>query len=147
MEDDLVNAFPTIMRQVFNKAGLKTPFLDEYVDDRERLFKELCAESSLDRACIKKMFLVSLHGGDYERASGVRLPFLQEFQRELESRTKLLLQDPRFAQISVAAKKSKNYVGRAVALISQVNERKIMQAKTIFTDVFCLWQRTCLTGT
>jgi hypothetical protein len=65
VEDDLVNAFPTIMRQVFNKAGLKTPFLDEYVDQRERVFKELCADSSLDRARIKQMFLRSLHGGDY----------------------------------------------------------------------------------
>ena len=50
VEDDLVNAFPTIMRQVFNQSGLslKTPFLDQYVEDRDQLFKDLCT-SSLDR--------------------------------------------------------------------------------------------------
>ena len=62
VEDDLVNAFQTIMRQVFNKAGLKTPFLGEYVDNRERVLQVLGTESSLDRGRIKELFLISMHG-------------------------------------------------------------------------------------
>jgi hypothetical protein len=64
VEDDLVNAFPTIMSQVFKQAGIKTPFLDEYVSRRESLFQEICTPS-LSRECVKSLFLTSLHGGNY----------------------------------------------------------------------------------
>ena len=55
VEDDLVNAFPTIMSQVFKRSGLKTPFLDEYVTRREGLFKEICTPS-LTRLRVKSLF-------------------------------------------------------------------------------------------
>ena len=144
VEDDLVNAFPTIMRQVFHEAGLNTPFLDEYVDQREKIFKVLGEESSLDRSCIKKLFIISLHGGNYRSVTRTHLPFLQKFQEELRSRTTSLLQDPRFADIKALAGTSKNVLGRAVSLISQQNERKIMQAKTTFTERFLRVGSDCL---
>ena len=55
VEDDLVNSFPTIMSQVFKQAGLKTPFLDDYVGRREELFQELCTPA-LDRVTLKGFF-------------------------------------------------------------------------------------------
>ena len=38
VEDDMVNSFPTIMHQLFNRLGLCTPFLTTYVNERELLF-------------------------------------------------------------------------------------------------------------
>lgn len=47
----------------------------------------------------------------------------------------VLLRDPRFAEINtLALAKPRNPLGRAIALICQRNERKIMQAKAEFTE-------------
>ena len=40
-EDDIVNAYPTIMSQVFQRHELACPFLLKYVQDREGMFEEL----------------------------------------------------------------------------------------------------------
>jgi hypothetical protein len=134
VEDDIVNAFPTIMKQVFNQLGLKTPQLDRYVEDREVVFDEL-SSGSLDRGRIKGLFIRCLHGGDYFSEAGVYLRVLDRFQREVRSSMQVLLRDPRFAEINtLALANPENPVGRAIALICQRNERKIMQAKTEFTE-------------
>ena len=59
---------------------------------------------------------------------------MDHFQQELKRCTELLLQNPRYAEVGALAKSSKNVLGRAIALICQQNERKIMQAKTTFTE-------------
>src|SRR3954465_6206984 len=125
MEDDLVNAFPTIMSQVFNQAGLKAPFLDDYVSRREELFQELCTPA-LDRDALKGLFLTSLHGGNYRYVAKGPLPFLEQFQKEVRFCTQELLKSPCYADIKARAGRKKNVLGSAIALISQVNESKIM---------------------
>ena len=103
VEDDLENAFPTIMAQVFKQAGLKTHFLDDYVARREDLFQELCT-SSLNRDKLKNLFLVSLRGGNYRHHAGCRVPFLEQFQQELRTCTQLLLEVPEYSHIKAIAK-------------------------------------------
>jgi hypothetical protein len=57
VEDDIVNAFPTIMSQVFQSAGLYCPYLVDYVARREELFQELCTPR-LNRDQLKNFFFV-----------------------------------------------------------------------------------------
>jgi hypothetical protein len=78
VEDDIVNAFPAIMKQVFNQLGLRTPFLDRYVEDRDGVFEEL-SSGSLDRRRIKELFIMCLHGGDCFEKAGAYLHFLHRF--------------------------------------------------------------------
>ena len=41
-EDDIVNAYPTIMLQVFMREGLSCPYLFRYVHEREDVFAFYC---------------------------------------------------------------------------------------------------------
>ena len=38
VEDDMSNAFPTILNQLFIRAGLSTPNLTNYVNNREEIY-------------------------------------------------------------------------------------------------------------
>ena len=133
VEDDLVNAFPTILSQVFKQAGLKTPFLDEYVARREELFQELRL-TGLERDGVKVLFLLSLHGGNYRRSTDCIVPFLQQFQAEVRSCAQLLLALPAYADIKARVAEHRNPIGSAIGLIAQLGESKIMAAKTVFTE-------------
>ena len=122
VEDDLVNAFPTIMSQVFKRAGLKTPFLDDYVTKREELV-QILGSPALTRDALKSLFLVSLHGGNYRCETRCIVPFLEQFQSELRTCTKFLLAAPEYAEIKALADKQNN----PLALCSRVGfsaERK-----------------------
>ena len=75
-----------------------------------------------------------LHGGDYFEKAGVYLQFLHRFRCEIRSAMQVLLRNPRFAEINTLSLANvENPLGRAIALICQRNERKIMQTKTEFT--------------
>ena len=137
VEDDLVNAFPTILCQVFKQTGLQTPFLDEYVARREELFQELCSPPALDRDAVKHLFLISLHGGNYRNMTECMVPFLEQFQCELRSCTRILLESPCYADFKARAATHTNSLGSAIGLIAQLHESKIMAAKTVFTEERC----------
>ena len=121
VEDDLVNAFPTIMSQVFKRAGLKTPFLDDYVTKREELF-QILGSPALTRDALKSLFLVSLHGGNYRCETRCIVPFLEQFQSELRTCTKFLLAAPEYADIK--AKHDNSPLGSAVGLVSQLKRKQ-----------------------
>ena len=98
----MVNAFPTIMSQVFKQARLSSPFLDEYVAKREEVFK-VHETDTLTRDVLKNLFLVSLHGGNYFPKIGVFVPFLDRFQLELKSCTRKLVHTPKYSYLKYLA--------------------------------------------
>ena len=108
-----MNAFPTIMGQVFKQAGLQTPFLDEYVTSREQIFKDNCTDT-LTRDVLKKLFITSLHGGDYFHEAKLYVPFLHRFQFELKSCTRKLLEGESYSHL----KRKRNYLGSAILDLS-----------------------------
>ena len=83
---------------------------------------------------VKSLFLISFHAGNYRYKAKVTLPFLEQFQREMKTCTELLLLDPCFAAVKTLVQHKSNPLGSAIALISQLNESKIMAAKTVFTE-------------
>ena len=128
-----MNAWTTVMSQVFKQAGLKAPFLDEYVARREELFQELCTPTR-NKAAVKVLFLIAFHAGNYRYKAKVTIPFLEQFQREMKTCAELLLLDPCFASVRALVENKSNPLGSAITLISQLNESKVMAAKTVFTE-------------
>ena len=116
-----MNAFPTIMSQVFKQAGLPSPFLDEYVTRHEEVFEEFCT-GTLTRSVLKKLFLVSLHGGNYFHHVQLHVPFLDCFQRELKSCTRKLLDKGTYTYLKQITGEKGN-LGSAIAMMSQADER------------------------
>ena len=136
VEDDIVNAFPTILNQVFKRNGLSTPFLTAYISDREHLLLEN-SSPSLPREALKKLFLISLHFGDYlSNNAFAPIHFLSCFQSEIRSNAKALLLNPVFASLYSRALSlnKRNALGTLVSWICQRAESEIMQAKTEFTE-------------
>ena len=97
-----MNAFPTIMNQIFNQAGIDTPFLNDYVSKREELFQ--VRTPFLDRAMLKRLFLTSLHLGNYRHLARCQVPFLDLFQREVKLSMQQLLNDQRFKAMTKGKK-------------------------------------------
>ena len=81
-EDDLDNSFPTIINQVFQQTGCKTPCLTTYINQREQLFQDF-TNSSLSRKELNQLFLISLFLGDYlSQNDFTPIHFLSSFQRD-----------------------------------------------------------------
>ena len=80
---------------------------------------------------------MGLHGGDYFHHTNFRVPFLDVFQRQLQSCTRKLLGTKSYAYLKHIAAEKRNRLGSAIALISQAIESKIMAAKTVFTERSC----------
>jgi hypothetical protein len=138
VEDDMVNSFPVIMNQVFKRNGLFTPFLTSYIEDRDLLLRDH-ASPTLPRDAVKKLFLISLHLGDYMCHNDyVPIHFLSRFQNEIKSNAKCLLKTPDYASLhSLAVSlKRRNPLGTMISWICQRAESEIMQAKTEFTERF-----------
>jgi len=100
---------------------------------REELFQEL-RSPTLDRDALKGLFLLSLHGGNYRKVDECIVPFLEQFQSELRSCTRVLLASPRYADFKARVANHRNPLGSAIGLIAQLNESKVMAAKTAFTE-------------
>jgi hypothetical protein len=99
----------------------------------EENFKEFCTGTFV----LKELFLVSLHGGDYFHHVQLHVPFLDCFQRELKACTRKLLDRGTYTYLKQITGEKRNFLGSAIASISQANESKIMAAKTVFTERSC----------
>ena len=132
VEDDIVNTFPTLLNQIFIRLGQPSPLLAAYVEDREQLFKDI-ADHSLPRDEVKRLFLVSLHLGDYlYHTKGFVIQFLTRLQAELKRSARVLAESPAYASLYDLAKteEKSNPLATLVSWVCQIEERKIMQAKT-----------------
>jgi hypothetical protein len=135
----MVNAFPTIMNQIFKRNGLSTPFLSSYIEDREHILRENSSRL-LSRQELKKLFLISLHLGDYLYNNDLTpIHFLSRFQTEIKSNAKSLLSNPFFSSLHDRALSlnKRNPLGTMISWVCQRAESEIMQAKTEYTERHC----------
>jgi hypothetical protein len=65
---DIKNAFPTILVQLAEQAGLQAPLLRAYVDHREDCINSVCAELGVSFKQVKNAVLIAMHGGNYKQA-------------------------------------------------------------------------------
>ena len=59
---DMVNAHPTFFLQICQKRGLDTPFLSEYINNRNIIFEKLI-NNKFNRDYVKAMLLAAINGG------------------------------------------------------------------------------------
>ena len=138
----MVNSFPVILQQVFHKAGLRTPQLDRYIREREKLFAEILTQHpTLTREKLKTLFLCALHMGNYlNHDGGLTLTALSQFSAEVRSCAALLLRRPEFAGLVTLAKTKKESKGgfvngTLIGWICQIEESRIMNAKSVYTEI------------
>jgi hypothetical protein len=63
---DIDNCYPTVLLQVSNRNGIKTPVLRRYVEEREQIIGTLLTKyPRLNRERVKNAFIVSMHNGNY----------------------------------------------------------------------------------
>ena len=137
-EDDMDNSFPTIMNQVFQQTGCKSPCLTTYINQREQLFQDF-TNSSLSRKELKQLFLISLFLGDYlSHNDFTPIHFLSSFQREIRANARSLLKNPLYATIHAQAvsQGKPNPLSSTISWVCQIEESKIMKAKVDFTERF-----------
>src|SRR6185437_6794639 len=135
-EDDMVNSFPTILCQIFRNAGLSTRYLKAYVETRDQVFEDSITPS-LKRDGLKRLFLASLHLGDYLPLNDhIPIPFLSSFQAEVKANAASLLTKPEYEVMWERAKSQskKRPMSSIIAWICQREESRIMKAKTAFTE-------------
>src|SRR6185312_15466452 len=101
------------------------------------LFSRLSAPG-LSRVELKKLFLLTLHMGNYLNHNGnVEVEFLSEFRSEVRKCASRLSKRPEYLELAALAReRSHNPLGTTIAWICQIEESKVMQAKTIFTEQY-----------
>lgn len=61
---DMENAHPRIAHYLFHKEGLKCPALDEYIENREKLFNDLIDKNTeMTRSKAKNLMIAIMNGG------------------------------------------------------------------------------------
>lgn len=83
---DMVNAHPTIIKQICRERKLQTPFLNCYIDDRETIFHEILdSNPHLDKCQVKSAVLSIIYGGANGYKSITRkTEWLKAFNKEIQ---------------------------------------------------------------
>jgi phage/plasmid-associated DNA primase len=83
---DMVNAHPNLLKQYCSKMDIKCPYLDKYVDNREKHLAFIMKTHNIDRGEAKNLFLRFMYHGEY--IIGDKMPeslslFAENFRKEM----------------------------------------------------------------
>ncbi|EKX32326.1 hypothetical protein GUITHDRAFT_148693 [Guillardia theta CCMP2712] len=95
MDLDMVNAHPTLALHLFKLYNLNTKYLEEYINDRERILREIIEKTDCTRDEAKTLLLKILNGG----ADKTFIPWRKEFFREVQHNLETVSILPEFAFI------------------------------------------------
>ena len=120
---DQVNSHPTILKKLFDKFELKSPMLDECVNDREVFL----AKIGNDRSKSKTQVISVINGGDFGKN-----PVLKKFNDELVKNIDIIIRKPEyqitFDYITKEYPNDKNIRGKVISRILQVIENDLLEA-------------------
>ena len=134
-EDDMVNTYPTIMLSLFTKHELPSKFLYEYVKNKDSVFTELACFAPPD--LLKLFFITTLHLGNYIYQNNNRpIPFFSHLLSELKINVRALSHLPTYTKFYTFAQSQNRTkpLRTFITYICQVEECKILYAKTLFTE-------------
>ncbi len=66
VEVDFVNSLPTICQQLCETYNIDAPYLDDYINNREKHLLNIMEEYSVDKDVAKNLFLIITHGGTFK---------------------------------------------------------------------------------
>ena len=88
---DIDNAHPSILLQICKKNEIDCEYLEEYVNDRESIFKRLIKKYETDRDSVKKLFIQLMYYGSFEswiKEKNIKNEesdkFINKFKKELQ---------------------------------------------------------------
>lgn len=120
---DQVNSHPTILKKLFDKFELKSPMLDECVNDREVFL----AKIGNDRSKSKTQVISVINGGDFGKN-----PVLKKFNDELVKNIDIIIRKPEYQKtfdyITKEYPDDKNIRGKVISRILQVIENNLLEA-------------------
>jgi hypothetical protein len=131
---DAVNCYPTLMNQIFQKAGIECKLLSAYVTDRERIIADILNRNpQLDRSTIKLAFIIALHCGNYTRhaTDGLKIKELDEFMKGIRTAVTSLKTKSGYAELYLKTERhpgKDNPTGTFIAWACQIVESQIIGA-------------------
>ena len=107
---DIVNCFPTVLFQIYERHGIAAPLLRAYVDQREQIIEQILADNpTFVRLDLKLAYIVALHNGDYAKhATGARITMLDQFREEQKTAALALACTPEHKPLYELAKNRKD---------------------------------------
>ena len=95
---DIVNAHPVILLQVFEKLNYECKILNQYVNDRESIFKYCYDNYKLDRDNVKELIMRTFYGGsiesfckDYNIDISTLPPVIINLEKEIKHNTEKIM--------------------------------------------------------
>jgi hypothetical protein len=134
---DMVNAGPTLLLAMAKSHRLRVPVLARYVADREKILRDLQAQTELDRATLKNFFIKACYGGGYRKVYPRPIPLLNRLVKEMRKVHSFLFRHPTPDQVTlkrqVVADASKtNKEGSFAALLVFQEEDRVLEAMQQF---------------
>jgi len=83
---DIVNCHPVLLLQQLKKNNVVCPFLEEYVNNRDKYLNELMKTYKISRDESKKIFLKLMYGGNTKYKNN----FITKLKKELDTNTQII---------------------------------------------------------
>lgn len=80
---DCVNCHPTLLKHLAALEGLKVPLIDEYVRDREKVFKQVMSDLEITKEHAKTRILAVMNGDQYENPRFMTCKWMMAFYAEM----------------------------------------------------------------
>jgi P4 family phage/plasmid primase-like protien len=120
---DQVNSHPTILKILFDKCNLKSPMLDECVNDRDNFLKKI----NKDRNKAKTQVIAVINGGNFGKN-----PVLKKFDDELKENIDIIITKPEYQKtfdyITKEYPDADNIRGKVISRILQNKENELLEA-------------------
>ncbi len=88
---DVENCHPVIINQIAKKNNIEVDFLEQYIDNRDRIFKECMQIYKCDRDCVKRLFIRLMYFGSFKnwaKDEGIKnaaaTEFIENFTTEIK---------------------------------------------------------------
>lgn len=131
---DIVNCHPVILSHLCVKYKINCELLDQYINNREKIIKEIIkSNNKISRDGVKTAILSLMNGGsgDYNKIK-VKTPFLKKFNLEIQATLKRICEIEKDKYKVFVPKKDYNKVGGFVNRLLCVEENNILQCMIRF---------------
>ena len=127
---DQVNSHPTILKNFIDKFKLKSPLLDECMNNREAFLAEVMEEESCNRSTAKTLVISTINGKRYKSHTLVKLA------NELKPIIQHIIDLDEYKEIKdfviETYKDGKNIAGKTISRILQVIENDLLETYVEF---------------
>jgi hypothetical protein len=132
---DIRNCHPVLLEQICATNGISTPFLTEYIRNRDTIISHDMSYYNCTKEDIKDLYIRLLFFGGYQPWANKRniekeeTPFIREFTKELKKISKIIIGNNQelFEFVKKTKKNKNNIEGSVVSLYLQEWERRILE--------------------